>query len=231
MMAFMISVVLPAYNEEAVVGRLIDEIQSVMRETGLPFEIVLVDDASEDKTAEIAQSKGARILRHEKNRGAGASARTGIESAQGDIVVTMDADGSYSPGNIPEMLRFIPSYDQVIGVRNKEFGKTGFLRMAVKRLLFLLASLTSGYAIPDLNSGLRVFKRELIGPFLSSFPDRFSYVSTMTLSFLYNGHAVKFVPIDYFPRIGKSKFKIFKDTLGIVLVILQAKRKLKKCPD
>jgi glycosyltransferase involved in cell wall biosynthesis len=168
------------------------------------------------------------MLGHTIHRGVGVSRKTGILHARGDVIVMLDADGTYSADDIPRLLRFIPEYDQVIGVRSKEYGKLKFVRKAVKSVLFSLASFLSQHKILDLNSGLRVFKKDIMMRYLHLIPDGFSCVSTMTLVFLYHNHSIKFTPIAYHSRIGKSKFNIVRDTLGMTLVILCLTIKFRK---
>jgi glycosyltransferase involved in cell wall biosynthesis len=207
----MVSIILPAYNEEKIIGKLIDDIESNMRDNGLDFEIIVVDDGSTDQTYNIAKSKHVKVYRPEK-KGLGAAIKTGILKAKSDIVAILDADGSYPAEYLSQMFRFIPDYDQIIGKRSCDYGNLKSLRMATKKFIFGLASLLASQKIPDLNSGLRVFKKDLMMRYLHLIPDGFSCSSSMTLLFLYNGHAIKYFPIEYRKRIGESKFNISKDT-------------------
>lgn len=224
----MVSIILPVYNEEKSIGHVIDDIRLVMTRSGVNFEIIVVDDGSTDQTFCIAKSKDVKIYRYAVNKGLGAAKKTGILNAQGDTIVTLDADGSYSADSIPEMLSFIPKYDQVIGVRANEYGSLKFIRLLGKKFIFYLASILAKQKIPDLNSGLRIIKREIIMRYLHLLPDGFSCDSTMTLVFVYNGYAIKYIPIKYHKRIGKSKFNIFRDTLYMILVIIRMRLKFKK---
>jgi glycosyltransferase involved in cell wall biosynthesis len=216
-----ISVILPAYNEEGAVGAVIDETIAVMRQGQYDFEIVVVDDASTDRTAEIAGTKDVRLIRHTSNRGVGAARKSGILNCSGEIVVMLDTDGTYPVRSIPELLRHIPEYDQVIGSRTNEQGPLHILRWTTKWLLFKLASCLMREDIPDLNSGMRALKKDIVSKYLDLIPDGFSCVSTMTMAFLCHGHKVKYVPIQYHPRIGKSKFRICSDTGVVLLTILK----------
>ena len=217
----LISIVLPAYNEEMSLGGVIDDIHEVMEEKGLDYEFILVDDGSTDRTPQIARDKGLRVLRHPENRGSGAARKTGILSAKGDIVVMMDADGSYPAKSIPEALQYFPEYDQVSGVRSQEFGRLKFLRKAVKWVIRTFASFLAKSKIPDLNTGFKVFKRDVALRYLHLMPDGFSCTTTLTLAFLCNGHFIKHVPIEYYPRIGKAKFHPIKDTYNYIITIIR----------
>jgi glycosyltransferase involved in cell wall biosynthesis len=222
-----VTVLLPAYNEEAAIGRVLAEIIDVLSEEPLTFEIVVVDDASTDRTAALAEQFAAdcwqcpvRVIRCPENRGAGAARKVGVRAARGEIVVMLDADGSYPAESIPELLRYFPAYDQVNGARTSEQGTLPWLRRPAKWFIRRLACYLTGCQIPDLNTGLKAFKRDCMLPWLWVVPNGFSCVTTMTLAFLTNGHAVKYVPTPYRPRIGRSKFHPLKDTwayLGTVL--------------
>jgi len=216
-----VSIVIPAYNEEEAIGEDIDTIKRAMDGSGYDYEILVVDDGSGDRTADIASDKGARVVRHIENRGSGASRKTGMKEAKGNIIVMTDADGSYPNHEIPNLLKFIPEYDQVIGARKEEKGTYKFFRFLAKLLIRKIAEFLSGKEIPDLNSGLRVFKKNVILEYFYLIPDGFSCVSSMTLIFLTNGHRVKFVPIDYNKRIGESKFRPIKDTYGYLLTVVR----------
>jgi polyisoprenyl-phosphate glycosyltransferase len=216
-----ISVVIPAYNEEMAIGVVIDDVDRVMRESRYDFEIIVVDDASTDTTADIAKAKGVKLLRHTANKGVGAARKTGILGSSGEIVVMLDADGTYPAASIPELLKHIPEYDQVVGARNKEAGTLKLLRQPIKWIMFRLASFLVKQNIPDLNSGFRALKREILLKYLYLIPNGFSCVSTMTLVFLCNGYNVKYIPIEYYKRIGKSKFRIFIDTRDFLFTIIR----------
>ena len=217
----LVSVVIPAYNEQEAIGPQIERIRKVMQTGGYEFEIIVVDDGSSDATAEIASSQGARVIRHRRRHGSGAARRTGIIEARGDLVVMLDGDGSYAAEDIPHLLALFPDADQVVGARRQETGSLPWLRLPTKWFIRQLASLLTGTRIPDLNSGLRAFKRDLMLKFLYLIPDGFSCVTTMTLTFLTNGYIVEYVPVDYLKRIGKSKFHPIRDTYNYLLTVIR----------
>jgi glycosyltransferase involved in cell wall biosynthesis len=216
-----ISVVLPCYNEEDAIGLVIDDVKRVMDETEYEYELLVVDDASTDRTADIAEAKGGRLIRRAVNGGSGAARKTGIRHARGDIIVMLDADGTYAAADIPRMLSYFPQYDQVNGARTSEQGTLKLLRTPAKWFIRQLARDLTGVNIPDLNTGLKAFKREIMKKYLWAIPDGFSCVSTMTLAFLCNGYAVKWIPIEYHPRIGRSKFHPLKDTYNYILTVIR----------
>jgi polyisoprenyl-phosphate glycosyltransferase len=223
-----LTVLLPAFNEEAAIERVLAEVVEALADEPIRYEIVVVDDASTDRTAELAERFAAdcwqttvRVVRCAENRGAGAARKVGIRQAQGEIVVMLDADGSYPADAIPALLRWFPAYDQVNGARTSEQGTMPWLRKPAKWFIRKLASYLTGHQIPDLNTGLKAFKREAMLGWLWVVPNGFSCVTTMTLAFLTNGYAVKYVPTVYRPRIGRSKFHPIKDTLAYLSTVLR----------
>lgn len=216
-----VSVVLPVYNEEQAIGLVLDDVTRIMRKNSYDFEIVVVDDGSTDTSIQIARERGVRIVRHASNKGCGAARKTGILNSEGDIILMLDADGTYPIESIPEILKHFPECDQVIGARHKEQGTFKILRQPVKWLMFRLASYLAKTKIPDLNSGLRAFKKDVVSKYLYLIPNGFSCVSTITLLFISNGYTVKFVPIEYYKRIGKSKFDAFIGTRDMLFTIIR----------
>ena len=127
--AWHLSVLLPAYNEERAIRPVLAEIVEALSNDDIRYEILVVDDASTDRTAEMAEQFAAacwqcpvRVIRCPERRGAGAARKVGIRQARGEIVLMLDADGSYPASAIPELLRYFPAYDQVNGARTSEQG-------------------------------------------------------------------------------------------------------------
>lgn len=223
-----LTVLLPAYNEQAAMPRVLGEIVEALADEGIAYEILVVDDASTDGTAELVEEFAAdcwqcqvRAIRRPFRGGAGAARKVGVREARGEIIVMLDADGTYPAAEIPRLLKHFPAYDQVNGARTSEQGTLPWLRSAAKWFIRMLACYLTGCKIPDLNTGLKAFKREAMLKWLWVVPDGFSCVTTMTLAFLTNGYAVKYVPIDYRRRIGKSKFHPIKDTLSYLSTVLR----------
>jgi glycosyltransferase involved in cell wall biosynthesis len=223
-----LSVILPAFNERQAIEQVLSEVVEALAEANLHAEVLVVDDASTDGTADAAARFAAecwqvpvRVVRCPIRRGAGAARKVGIRQARGDVVVMLDADGSYPAHAMLELLRWFPAYDQVNGARRSEQGTLPWLRRPAKWAIRMLACYLSGHRIPDLNTGFKAFKREAMLRWLWVVPDGFSCVTTMTLAFLTNGLAVKYVPVDYRPRIGRSKFHPIKDTAAYLATVLR----------
>ena len=217
-----VSVVIPAYNEERAIADDIRAVISTMDNAGIPCEVIVVDDGSTDGTRRICEQLPVRLVSHPYNKGGGAARKTGIRQAKGDIVVITDGDGTYPIKEIPQMLALMDSYDMVIGARKCESGTYRLLRRPAKAFLRLLASFIVGRKIPDLNSGMRVFRRELALQYFYILPDGHSWVSTISLAFLTNGLSVKYFPIDYYPRKGRSSFRPVQDSAAMGLQIIRS---------
>lgn len=206
---------IPACNEEAGIGAAIRGIRSCLKEENI--RILVVDDASLDRTAEIAEAEGALVIRHPYRLGNGACIKTGLRKASSEVVLFMDADGQHNPADIPLLLKHIDKYDMVIGARRF----SGFSpRNFANRLYNLLASYVTQFRIEDLTSGFRAVKREVAAKFLYLLPNGFSYPTTITLSFLKTGRTLKYVPIvSSCRRGGRSKIRLVNDGLRFILII------------
>jgi polyisoprenyl-phosphate glycosyltransferase len=208
-----VSVVLPIHNERGHLGEEIKRIREALESSHYSFEIIAVDDGSTDgSTEELVAIDGIRLIRSARNRGTGSARRTGTRAARGRVVVWTDVDMTYPNERIPQLVKEMEGFDQVVGARTSEQGSAKLLRRPAKWFIRKLASYLTDTDIPDLNSGFRAFRRDVGNRFLHMLPDGFSCVTTMTMAFLTNGYSVHYVPIDYFPRAGQSKFHWRKDT-------------------
>jgi glycosyltransferase involved in cell wall biosynthesis len=218
-----VSVVLPCYNERDHVELEVKRIRTALTAAGLRHELVCVDDGSTDGTREVLQAiDGIRTILLPRNQGSGTARRIGTQQAKGRVVVWTDADLTYPNERIPELVAQLDeTYDQVVGARKTEAGSYRLLRVPAKWAIRRLAAYLTSTDIPDLNSGLRAFKRSVAEPYLRLLPPGFSCVTTITLAFLSNGHPVKYVPVDYFKRAGRSKFHPFRDAYNYLLQVLR----------
>lgn len=203
-----ISIILPIYNEENAVSATIREIKAVMNNLNYDYEIIAIDDGSKDKSREILdKQKSIKLIKHPYNLGYGASLKSGIKAAKYDWILITDADGTYPIKDIPRLLRYIPNYDMVVGARTGKKVKIPLSRIPAKIILSIVANFLTGRKIPDLNSGFRVFRKEIALEFFHLFPSKFSFTTTLTLACLTNDYTVKYIPIDYYKRKGKSTIK------------------------
>lgn len=216
----LVSIILPAFHEEKVIGRVVTSIHEVMKSSALDYEIIVVDDGSTDQTSEMAHAAGARVIRHAYNLGNGAAVKTGIRHAQGDVVVLMDADGQHNPHDILRLLIEIPSHGMVVGARSSK-SDTALYRDVANFIYNSFASYICGTKIDDLTSGFRAIRTPLARQFLYLLPNTFSYPTTITLAVLRAGHCVKYVPIETTRRVGKSKIKPFTDGPRFLVILFK----------
>ncbi len=202
-----ITVVIPAYNEENAVAAEVRHLNEVLDATGLSYEIIVVDDGSIDATAARAESERCRLVRQPRNMGYGASLKRGFREARSELVVITDADGTYPAEAIPDLVAAAGDHDMVVGSRTGENVHIPIERRPAKWFLRVLASYLAGFRIPDLNSGLRVIRREHVRRFAHILPNGFSFTTTITLALLCNDMSVGYLPIDYKKRIGDSKIR------------------------
>lgn len=219
----LVSVIVPAFNEEAAIGHDLDAIVEAMDRSGVEYEVVVVDDGSTDRTAEIVRARPrVRLVRHPANLGVGTARTNGMRAALGNVIVTTDGDGTYPNHEMPRLLAQLSEYDMVVGARSREAGTMPWLRAPVKSAIRWLASYLARTPIPDLNSGLRCYRKDVAERFVSLLPRGHSWESTITLAFLTNGCTVKFVPVDYYPRRGgRSSFHPIRDTLNLLSLVLR----------
>ncbi len=200
-----VSVVIPAFNEEKGVRESINELREMFAGSDINAEIIVVDDGSKDATAREAKAAGARVIQHRSNRGYGASLKTGIIAASCDIIAITDADGTYPAQYLPEMLIELENADMVVGSRTGADVHIPLSRKPAKWFLRVMANYVAQTKIPDLNSGLRVFRRDVAMQYFAILSDQFSFTTTITLAMLCDKYAVSYLPIDYRKRQGKSK--------------------------
>jgi len=220
----LISIVIPALNEKDGIEETISLISKVMIEAKLlPYEIVVIDDGSTDKTAVIAENNGAKVIRHPHNIGYGRAIKNGITAAIFETIIITDADNTYPFEEIPKMYeKYKQGFDMIVGSRTGPNYKESIFKMPLRCLLRFLVEWTSGRSIPDINSGLRIFNRSLSISFFSHLCDTFSFTTSLTLSFMMTGKFVAYHPINYYERTGKSHVRLFRDSLRTLQYIIEA---------
>ncbi len=208
-----VTIVLPVYNEAAHLRQEVDRIRAAMDASEYTYEIIIVDDGSTDGSGEAAAAiEGTKLIRFLQNRGSGSARKAGTGAARGRITVWTDVDMTYPNTEIPQFVKEMEGYDQVVGARTSEEGTMKALRVPAKWLIRKLASFLTKTKIPDLNSGLRAFRTDVARQYLNQLPPGFSCVTTITMTFLANGYSIKYVPIEYSKRAGESKFHPWTDT-------------------
>ena len=215
-----LSVVIPAYNEEAAVRSTVEDVRAHLAPLGIPYEIIVVDDGSKDNTRAEAVASGATVDWNDQNSGYGATLKRGVKRAQYEYVAILDADGTYPARYLPEMLALCRHQDMVVGDRGAAMKNVPVIRRPAKFILNHLASFLADRKLNDLNSGLRVFRRSELIPFLPLLPQNFSFTTTITLCMSCNGKRLIYVPIEYGKRVGRSKIKPI-DFINFIILILR----------
>jgi glycosyltransferase involved in cell wall biosynthesis len=215
-----ISVVVPAYHEEAVIGSVVNRLRATLDSLGRTYEIIVVDDGSRDETAQRARQAGAEVISHPYNIGNGAAVKTGIRRARGRVLVMLDGDGQHAPEDIPLLLKELGAYDMVVGARTSD-SVTEKHRDIANGIYNWLATYVCGRKIEDLTSGFRAIKMDIVRGYVYLLPNTFSYPTTITLAVVRSGFSLKYVPIDVSRRVGKSKIHLLRDGSRFLLIILK----------
>lgn len=217
-----VSIIIPAFNEHLSVGAVVEDVRRVLDEHAIDGEVIVVDDGSRDGTAAAARHAGARVMRHRSNRGYGSSLKTGIMAANHNLILITDADGTYPVRYIPELLERLETSDMVVGARMGKNVAIPLVRRPAKWVLNKLANYVAGRRIPDLNSGLRAFRKNIARQYFAVLPDQFSFTTTITLAMCCDNYAVEYIPVDYLPRTGKSKIVPWDAASFAVLILRTA---------
>jgi glycosyltransferase involved in cell wall biosynthesis len=202
-----VAVIIPAYNEQDAVRATVDEVKRVLSGAGIAHHIVVVNDGSDDETAAQARVAGAQLIDFPDNIGYGHALKAGIAATDSDLVAILDADGTYPPDALPAMVAMAEHADMVVGDRGAAMNNVPWVRRPAKWVLRMLASVVAQRRINDVNSGLRVFRRTALEPFIPLLPDGYSFTTTITLCMLATNQTVVYQPIHYGRRIGRSKIR------------------------
>ncbi|NND99274.1 MAG: glycosyltransferase family 2 protein [Pirellulaceae bacterium] len=217
-----VTLVIPAYNEAGAIRDVVQKARDVFRDAQMDAEIVVVVDGATDTTATEASTVADLVLEHPQNMGYGRSLKTGIIAAKHDLIAIADADGTYPVERLPEMIELSDRFHMVVGARTGAFYQGGFAKRLGRIVFRYLSEFAAGQHIPDINSGLRVFRRGEIMPFFSVISAGFSFTTTSTLVYLLNDRYVHYIPIQYHRREGKSKVRHFRDSLRALQIIVEA---------
>ena len=220
----MISVVIPALNERNAIVETISRVNAVLTGAQLtPYEILVIDDGSSDGTGQLAEQAGAKVLRHPHNIGYGRSLKDGILAAAYDTIIISDADGSYPIEAMPSLIeRFNQGFDMVVGARTGPHYRESMLKSPLRAVLKTIVEFTANRNIPDINSGLRVFRRQVAVGYFDHVSDLFSFTTSLTLAYMMNAKFVNYIDIDYRERVGRSKVHLFRDSLRTLQYVLEA---------
>jgi len=221
-----VSVILPAYNEEKALAKVVREVIKVMRGSKFKFEVVITDDGSKDRTFEIAKNlarefREVKAFTHGVNKGKVAAVKTCVSKASGEVIVIMDADYTYPARFIPEMLEKVSEgYDMVLGNRfglDTSMSKTHRLG---NDFFSAVISLVSGVEIRDVQTGFRAFRKEMFQE-MELTAKRFEYETEQTIKAAKRGYRICEIPIEYRERLGESKLNGFSDGLKIMIAIIK----------
>ncbi len=216
-----VSLVIPAYNEEGAVNGVVLGFRTALEKVGIPYEVLVVDDGSTDGTAHEAVDAGAEVLESPQNLGYGLALRRGIVAARYSYVLICDADGTYPASSVPELIRLAEHFDMVVAARTGPHFRGRGVRALARGGLRMFSSFVVGRRIPDVNSGLRIFRKADCLRYFGILSPGFSFTTGLTLAMISDARAVAFIPIDYGARVGQSKIRFIRDTLRIAQVLMQ----------
>jgi glycosyltransferase involved in cell wall biosynthesis len=219
------TVIVPCFNEEQAIRETVLEIAEQLS-TQATTRLIVVDDGSKDGSrallADLVQEVAQlHVVEHERNLGYGAALKSGIARAGTDLIVITDADGSYPIDQIPVLARACADADMVVGARTGPQVTYSKVRSIPKSFLRLWVSWIARQSVPDINSGMRAFKKSAVERYLRILPDTFSFTTTVTLAMLTDFRRVKFMPMNYTERVGQSKIQPVRDTLRFMTLILR----------
>lgn len=217
-----ISIVIPACNEAGAIRETVDAARAAFDGADHDIEVIVVDDCSTDDTAERAREAGARVISHPTNKGYGNALLTGIRNARHPWIGITDADGTYPIDSLREMLETAASrdLDMLVGARQGEHYYESAFKAALRFCFRLIAQFVVGQHIPDINSGLRILRRDMVLRFAPALSGGFSFTTSITIIAFQTGHHVAYCPVEYFPRKGKSHVHLFRDTRRALQIIV-----------
>ncbi len=217
-----VSVVVPAYNEAKSIKAVVAEIRRHLQAEQIEHEVIVVVDGATDDTAKLAREAADQIVEHSQNFGYGRSLKSGIAAAKHDLIAITDADQTYPVDRIPEMIGLAQRFDMVVGARQGQFYQGSTFKRWGRHVFRWLSEFSAGQNIPDINSGLRVFRRSQIMQFFPIISAGFSFTTTSTLAYLHNDLSVHYIPIKYGRREGRSKVRHVRDSLRALQIIVEA---------
>jgi glycosyltransferase involved in cell wall biosynthesis len=215
-------VLVPAFNEAPAVGRTVARIRETLTEATIDHEIIVIDDGSTDDTVAEATRGDAIVLRHPTNAGYGRALKTGLRHACGEIVAIADADGSYPPEALPMLIREMSRFDMVVGARQGQYYHSSRWKRLGRTLLQGMVLFITGTRVSDVNSGMRVFRKQIAIDNIKQIGNGFSFTTTLTLAMLLEGHFVQYLPVTYHARVGSSKVRLLRDIPRTMQIVVMA---------
>lgn len=215
-----LSIIVPAFNE----GHTIAEVLAGLKQKldgKLTYEIIVVNDGSTDQTREIVeQTSGVTLINHKLNRGYSASLKTGIRQSQHEWILTFDGDGSHPAHQVLDLIQYCDDYDLIVGARVGKQAHDTFFRKTGRWLVTRFAHYISQAKIEDINSGFRLFRKDLALQFWHLFPEGFSFSTTLTVAAHVSHYAVKYLPVEIYRRkSGSSGIKPARDFVGFLNIV------------
>lgn len=218
-----LTIIIPCFNEEAAISNTIQMLVDEINKNELNWKIIVVNDGSTDNTPRILsefQNPLVSVIDHPYNKGYGAALKSGIKSTITDYIALFDADGQHSFADLYLMASKVGNVDMLIGARSQS-SHQDLARKPGKWVLTKVANYLTESKIPDLNSGLRIIKRNVIVGLLHLFPQGFSFSTTSTVAFMNLGYSVGYFPITVVKRIGKSSVRQLKHGPQTIMLILR----------
>jgi glycosyltransferase involved in cell wall biosynthesis len=213
-----ISIIVPVYNEVEAIADVIGGLRTCFPKAN----IIVIDDGSTDGSLNKLDPSICKIVRHNQNRGYGASLKSGVRESESDIIAFFDGDGQFDPNDLDAMVDvFMKNGCHAVIGKRMASSHVNLSRSVGKFFLKRLAKYLTRKHIPDLNCGMRVMRRELFLRYQHIFPNGFSLSTTSTFVFLIRGYDVLFHPVTAGKRKGKSSVKFFKDGFNTLLLIIR----------
>ena len=218
-----LSFIIPAYNEEQGISATIETLDKSLKNAGIDYEIIVVNDGSTDQTYENAKNfNDIRIISHPVNAGYGRAIKTGISNSKYNWIGIIDADGTYPIDIIPQLIQHMEKgFDMVIAERINLDDHDSFLKGFFRKIYKTIVKITFHADLKDPNSGLRIFSKKIAMIHFPFLCNTFSFTTSLTTLFYGRGAFIGHVPITYKTRFGKSKVHNIRDSFTTILLIIQ----------
>ncbi len=220
-----LSVLIPVYNEQGAVNQTIQQLLDL----DIINEILIINDGSSDNSEHLIKQLVNKnpdkisLYTHKQNKGYGAALKTGLKNAKHNLVDIIDADNTYPVAKLTDLFNTMNEFNDEMVVGSRTGGNVSypFIRSIPKFFITALANYITSSKIPDINSGLRIFRKDIALKYLTLYPNGFSFTTTITMAMLCDDYSVTFVPIDYYSRKGNSKIRPIRDTINFFNILLK----------